>query len=71
MPDHVTEQATPQPSTRPNILLICTDQQRFDALAAYDNPEIHTPNLDQLAAQGSSSRTATCRVLSAVPPGPV
>ncbi len=53
MPDHVTEQASRQPSTRPNILLICTDQQRYDALAAYDNPEIHTPNLDQLAAQGS------------------
>ncbi|HEY6738356.1 MAG TPA: sulfatase-like hydrolase/transferase [Actinopolymorphaceae bacterium] len=37
---------------RPNILLICTDQQRFDAVRAYDNPEIHTPNLDRLAAEG-------------------
>lgn len=38
---------------RPNILLICTDQQRFDALAAAGNPEIETPHLDQLAAAGA------------------
>jgi arylsulfatase len=37
---------------RPNILLICTDQQRFDALGAYGNPHIATPNLDRLAADG-------------------
>ncbi|TDE03091.1 sulfatase [Jiangella asiatica] len=36
----------------PNILLICTDQQRFSALRAYDNPEINTPNLDRLAGEG-------------------
>lgn len=38
---------------RPNILLICTDQQRFDALSASGNPEIDTPNLDRLAADGA------------------
>ncbi|RIQ15742.1 sulfatase family protein [Jiangella rhizosphaerae] len=38
--------------TQPNILLICTDQQRFDAVGAYGNPHIATPNLDRLAAQG-------------------
>ncbi|MGP3937402.1 sulfatase family protein [Nonomuraea sp. KM88] len=37
---------------RPNILLICTDQQRFDAMGAYGNDEIDTPNLDRLAEQG-------------------
>ncbi|NEE03826.1 sulfatase family protein [Phytoactinopolyspora halotolerans] len=36
----------------PNILLICTDQQRFDAVGAYGNPDIATPNLDRLAEQG-------------------
>ncbi|GAB3433866.1 alkaline phosphatase family protein [Flindersiella endophytica] len=45
---------TDQPATeQPNILLLCTDQQRFNALAAYGNPEISTPNLDRLAAQGA------------------
>ena len=37
---------------RPNILLITTDQQRFDALGCNGNPDISTPNLDRLAAQG-------------------
>lgn len=37
---------------RPNILLIYTDQWRWDALGANGNPHIHTPNLDKLAAEG-------------------
>ena len=37
---------------RPNILLLYTDQQRWDALAANGNPDIVTPNLDRLAGQG-------------------
>lgn len=37
---------------RPNVLLICTDQHRFDAVGCYGNDAIETPNLDRLAAQG-------------------
>ncbi|QLH82058.1 sulfatase family protein [Halosimplex pelagicum] len=37
---------------RPNLLLIHTDQQRWDALGANGNDEIHTPNLDRMAAGG-------------------
>lgn len=37
---------------RPNILLLFTDQQRYDALACMGNPCIATPNLDRLASQG-------------------
>lgn len=37
---------------RPNILLILTDQQRFDTLGVNGNPVIKTPALDQLAADG-------------------
>ena len=37
---------------RPNILLLYTDQQRWDALSANHNSEIITPNLDRLAGQG-------------------
>ena len=40
-------------TTRPNILLLCTDQQRYDALGAQGNDQIATPNLDRLAAQGA------------------
>ena len=37
---------------RPNILILYTDQQRWDALGANGNGEIITPNLDALAARG-------------------
>lgn len=37
---------------RPNILLIVTDQQRADTIAALGNPIIRTPNLDRLCREG-------------------
>ena len=37
---------------RPNILCICTDQQRYDALGAYGNAHISTPTIDGLARDG-------------------
>lgn len=37
---------------RPNIVLITTDQQRFDTIAALGNKEIYTPHLDWLAEGG-------------------
>lgn len=37
---------------KPNILWICSDQQRFDTLGCYGNPFVHTPNLDRLAENG-------------------
>lgn len=39
-------------ATRPNVLLIMTDQHRMDAIGAYGNPVIRTPNIDALAQQG-------------------
>lgn len=38
---------------KPNILWICSDQQRFDSLGCYGNAYVHTPNIDQLAAEGA------------------
>lgn len=38
--------------TRPNILWICTDQQRFDTLGCYGNTFVQTPNIDRLAREG-------------------
>ncbi len=38
--------------TRPNILWLCTDQQRFDTLGCYGNMFVRTPNIDRLAASG-------------------
>ncbi|OGV67334.1 MAG: hypothetical protein A3K19_01920 [Lentisphaerae bacterium RIFOXYB12_FULL_65_16] len=38
--------------TQPNILWICSDQQRWDTLGCYGNPFVATPHLDRLAAEG-------------------
>jgi arylsulfatase len=38
---------------RPNILWICSDQQRFDTLGCYGNPFVRAPNLDCLAETGT------------------
>ena len=38
--------------TRPNILLITSDQQHWNTLGCL-NPEIQTPHLDTLAQQGT------------------
>ncbi len=39
-------------SNQPNILWICSDQQRFDSLGCYGNSFVHTPNLNSLAQEG-------------------
>jgi len=39
--------------SRPNILLVMTDQQRVDSIGAYGNGWVETPTLDGLAADGT------------------
>lgn len=39
---------------KPNLLFIMTDQQRYDALGANGNPQMHTPNMDALARSGAN-----------------
>ena len=43
---------------RPNILLLTTDQQRYDSLGFTGNPIVRTPNIDSLAASGLSFTNA-------------
>ncbi len=45
---------------RPNVVLLYTDQQRWDTIHYGGNPHIHTPNLDRLAAQGALLENAFC-----------
>src|SRR5207253_3935067 len=40
-------------SKPPNVIVFFTDQQRWDSLGAYGNPMGITPNLDQMAAEGT------------------
>jgi arylsulfatase A-like enzyme len=44
--------------SRPNILLITTDQQRMDTLGCYGSRQVKTPHLDALAARGVVFRRA-------------
>ena len=39
-------------SKSPNVLWICTDQQRFDTLGCYGNEFVSTPNIDRIARNG-------------------
>ena len=45
--------AAGEPSPRPNVLFINTDQQRADTLGCSGNPLARTPHLDALAARGA------------------
>jgi arylsulfatase A-like enzyme len=36
---------------RPHVIVLMTDQHRFDTLGAYGDRQCHTPNLDALAAE--------------------
>ncbi len=38
---------------RPNIVVICTDQQRTDTLSCYGAEHIHTPAFDRIARDGT------------------
>ncbi|AEI47231.1 sulfatase-like hydrolase/transferase [Runella slithyformis] len=40
-------------SSKPNILFLFADDLRADALGCYGNPYVQTPNLDQLARNGT------------------
>ena len=46
---------------RPNILWICTDQQRWDTVRALGNEYIRTPNVDRLVASGVAFENAYCQ----------
>ncbi len=41
---------------RPNIIWICTDQQRSDSLGCSGNPVARTPNIDSLAVAVAGTR---------------
>ena len=41
-------------NSRPNILVLFTDDQRFDTIRALGNQHIHTPHLDSLVKSGTT-----------------
>jgi choline-sulfatase len=53
-----------RPTDRPNILLLFTDQQRFDTIRAAGYSHMKTPNLDRLVGEG-------CLFENAYTPNPI
>ena len=47
-------------ATRPNIVFIMTDNQGAWSLGCYGNPDIRTPNIDRMAAEGIRFANAYC-----------
>ena len=47
--------------TRPNVLWICTDQQRWDTIRSLGNEHIRTPSIDRLVASGVAFENAYCQ----------
>jgi arylsulfatase A-like enzyme len=45
---------------RPNILILLSDDQRADTIAALGNRHIRTPNLDRLVSRGTAFTRAYC-----------
>lgn len=52
---------------RPNILLIHSDQHRFDCVGVNGHPFIRTPNMDRLAREGMNFTHAFCPIPLCVP----
>jgi arylsulfatase A-like enzyme len=48
-------------SEQPNVLWICTDQQRWDTLGCYGNDLVETPTIDRLAAVGMRFDRTYCQ----------
>jgi arylsulfatase A-like enzyme len=48
-------------AAKPNVVFILADDQRWDTVGALGNPEIITPNLDQLVTRGFHFTNAYCQ----------
>ena len=57
----------PQKRTRPNILLIMSDNQCWKHLGCYGDPVVKTPNIDRIAEQGIKFTHAFCAAPSCSP----
>lgn len=54
-------------TARPNIVLVVADDHGRDALGCYGNPQVKTPHLDALAADGTRFTAAFCTTASCSP----
>lgn len=55
-----------KPDTRPNIIILESDDHHFQALGCMGDP-VHTPNIDALAARGVLFRNHVCQGVQCAP----
>ncbi len=48
------------PATRPNVLFILTDDQRWDCIGLAPGSKVKTPNIDRIGREGVTFRNAFC-----------
>lgn len=53
--------------SRPNIVWILSDQHQAEAIGAYSDGVVHTPNLDSMISEGTSFESAYCQGPLCVP----
>lgn len=58
---------TARDASKPNIIFLMTDDQRWNQLGCYGNTEFKTPNLDRLATQGVTFDNAIQAVAICMP----
>ena len=54
-------------ATKPNILILMSDNHSWNHLGCYGDPVINTPNIDQLAEKGIRFTNAYCSAPSCTP----
>ena len=54
-------------ASRPNIILIMTDQQRYDTVGALGYPFMETPEIDRLCNEGTTFSRCYVNAASCVP----
>src|SRR5688572_14400563 len=52
----------PEVSSRPNLVVVLSDDHRWDALGAAGNPSVITPVMNRMAREGIYFRQATVSV---------
>lgn len=57
---NIKAQAPKRIASKPNIIIIMTDQQTADAMSNAGNKDLHTPAMDVLAANGTRFTRAYC-----------
>jgi arylsulfatase A-like enzyme len=56
----ISSKTQSQSGKKPNVVIILTDDQRWDALGVSGNPHLKTPNIDKLAAEGVFFKNYFC-----------